>query len=361
MSSFRITVLAGLVLAMSGCVTPPPRYYESHQEVVYRDGHYYATGNDRDGDYYYGREQPRYRYYDSYDGYGSGYWGLGRYSCGYYGSCWPYYGSGYGGGYGYGGSYWPRSSFSLSLGHSWNYGSLAWTGYWGGYRPHSRYDYRRDYRRHDDRHDTRHDDRYDHRDDNRYDRHEGDRYDSRDERRHDPRYPNRPEAQPGSTPSPGRSEPPRYPARNERDVPTRYREPSFQRERNREDRPLGGGLLPSPVMGERERVLPREPMPQPRLGDHRQEREQAIREQRTLIEREPRPAPSMPSPRYERPEPMPRAERFERPEPMQRAERFERREQAQPQPRPMPIRAIQQRSDDDEREDGERSEGHDRR
>lgn len=310
MTSFRTLAMAGVLLALTGCVTPAPYYRETHQEVVYRDGHYYATGNDRDGDYYYGREQPRYRYYDSYGGYGSGYWGLGRYGgCGYYGSC---YGHGYGGyGYGgYGGGYWPQSSFSLSLGHSWNYGSLAWTGYWGGYGAYSGHHYRPDYR-----HYRRHDDhrghgRYDRHDRDRHesgsDRHESgnDRHESGNDRRDRSRFQNRPQAQPALPPS--RSEPMRYPVRADRTLS------------------------------------------QPRLGEHRQARDQAIREPRTvtLLDREPR-----------------RESRFERSEPVQRAERperFERREQAQPKPRPMPIRAISQDSGNDDSTGNARKEAKER-
>jgi hypothetical protein len=128
--SRRLVLLASLtMLGLSGCVTTNQGYY---RQGYYSDGGYYYPAEDGYGDYYQGPEDVDYRYYDSYSY--SPFWSLDRYSCGAYYSCSPYWNSYYRR---------PYSSWGLSFGSHWNYGSWGWYG--NGWNPW--YDHR-DYYRH---------------------------------------------------------------------------------------------------------------------------------------------------------------------------------------------------------------------
>ncbi len=135
MTLFRRALMLSLaLLPLSGCVVTGPQYQDDYRDSYYRDGDYYAPGDETYGDYYYAPPTVEYRYIETYPSYG--FWRLDRYGCGYYGGCWPY---------SYGGWPWPSSGWSLFVGHGWSYG--GWGSAWGwgghqGYWPHSRDQYR---------------------------------------------------------------------------------------------------------------------------------------------------------------------------------------------------------------------------
>lgn len=113
--SRRLVLLATLMmLGLSGCVTMSDGY---DRVSYYSDGGYYYPAEDGYGDYYQGREDVNYRYYES-SAY-SPFWRLDRYACGPYYGCSPYWNSYYGR---------PSSGWGISFGSQWNYGSWGWYG-----------------------------------------------------------------------------------------------------------------------------------------------------------------------------------------------------------------------------------------
>lgn len=110
----RLALFASLlVLGLAGCTT----YGDGYRDSYYRDGGYYYPAEDGYGDYYQGRDYADARYYDRYSY--SPFWGLGRYSCGAFHSCSPYWNRYYRR---------PYSGWSFSFGSHWSYGSWGWYG-----------------------------------------------------------------------------------------------------------------------------------------------------------------------------------------------------------------------------------------
>ena len=135
-----------LLLTLAGCTTYyGGGYYREpyYSDPYYSDDGYYAPADEGYGYY----AEPGYGY-DTYDyGYSSytPFWGLGRYGCGYWSSCSPYWNSYYGR---------PYSGWSLSFGGygHWGWYGSTWApwygygGYGGGYY-HPRYDHYHDHDR----------------------------------------------------------------------------------------------------------------------------------------------------------------------------------------------------------------------